>query len=44
MMAKKKTVSAAKARKILKDGTIRGKPLTTKQRRYFGAIASGKVK
>lgn len=31
-----------KARKILEDGKIRGKKLTPKQRRFFGAIASGK--
>lgn len=31
-------VSADKARKILKDGTVHGKPLTDKQRRFFGAM------
>jgi hypothetical protein len=39
---KKKTsrsVTPAKARKILRDGKIRGKKLTAKQRRYFGAKA-----
>jgi len=35
-------VTKAKARKILHDKTIRGKPLTAKQRGMFGAIASGK--
>ena len=35
-------VSAAKARKILRDGKIRGKKLTPAQRRLFGLIASGK--
>lgn len=32
-------VSPEKARKILKDGTVHGKPLTEKQRGMFGAIA-----
>ena len=40
-MARKKTskrkVSKAKARKILRDGTVRGKKLTAKQKRFFGA-------
>ena len=40
-MAKKMT--PAKARKILRDGKIRGKPLTKKQKAYFGRIA-GKSK
>lgn len=43
-MAIKKTksrVGKGKACKILKDGTIRGKKITGKQRRYFGAICSG---
>lgn len=35
-------VTKAKAKKILKDGKIRGKKLTKKQRGYFGRIASGK--
>jgi|SRR6056297_1173487 len=34
-------LSRAKARKILRDGKVRGKNLTKKQRRFFGAIASG---
>lgn len=34
-------ITPAKARKILEDGTIRGKKLTPKQRRYFGWIAAG---
>ena len=37
----KKSLSAVKAKKILKDGYVKGKPLTAKQRKYFGAIASG---
>lgn len=32
-------VSREKARKIIKDGTIQGKPLTPKQKRFFGAAA-----
>lgn len=35
------SISAMKARKILKDGTIRGKKLTPRQRRFFGFIAGG---
>jgi len=34
-------VTKAKAKKILKDGKIRGKPLTKKQKAYFGLIAGG---
>lgn len=37
-----KKVSKAKAKKILKDGKVRGKKLTAKQRRFFGAKAGGK--
>lgn len=32
-------VSAKKARKILHDGTVHGKKLTPKQRRFFGAMS-----
>lgn len=32
-------VSRSKAKKILKDGTIRGKKITKKQKGFFGAIA-----
>ena len=39
-MARKLTKK--KARKILKDGTVHGKPLTKKQRGLFGVAASGK--
>ena len=35
-------LTRAKAKKILKDKTIRGKRLTPKQRRFFGARASRK--
>lgn len=38
-MAKKLT--SAKARKILRDKKVRGKSLTKKQKRFFGAIAGG---
>lgn len=38
----KARVSPEKARKILSDGKVNGKPLTAKQRRFFGAIASSK--
>ena len=41
-MAKKMT--RRKARKILHDGTVHGRPLTEKQRGYFGAVASGKAR
>lgn len=35
------TITPAKAKKILRDGKIRGKPLTAAQKRYFGRIAGG---
>jgi hypothetical protein len=35
------TVSADKAKEILRDGTAQGHPLTDKQKRYFGWIAGG---
>lgn len=38
--AKGGMISKAKARKILHDGTVHGKPITEKQRRFFGAMAS----
>lgn len=34
-------LSPQKAKKILKDGTVHGKPLTEKQRRFMGARAGG---
>lgn len=37
-------LSRAKAREILHDGTVHGKPLTGRQRRYMGAVASGKAR
>jgi hypothetical protein len=30
----------AKAREILRDGTVRGEPLTRKQQGFFGAVAA----
>lgn len=36
-------VSPQKAKKILKDGKVRGKPLTDKQRRFFGAMSEYKL-
>ena len=38
-MAKKLT--AAKAKKILKEGVARGKKLTPKQKAFFGFLAGG---
>lgn len=35
------SISKSKARKILHDGTVHGHPLTEKQRKFFGARASG---
>lgn len=34
-------LTKAKAKKILADGKVRGKPLTAKQKRFFGARAGG---
>lgn len=34
--------TAEKSKEILRDGTIRGKNITNKQKRYFGWIAGGK--
>ena len=38
------SLSQAKAQKILEDRSVRGKALTGKQRRFMGAVASGKSK
>lgn len=35
------THSKAKAKKILRDGSVRGKALTKKQKGFFGARAGG---
>ncbi len=40
--ARNKSLSATKAKKILKDGKVRGKKLSPKQRRFMGARAGGK--
>ena len=40
MMTKGGKLSAKKARQILHDGSVHGNPLTEKQRKYFGAVAS----
>ena len=39
---KKKIISKAKARQILREGEIGGKPLTRRQMGFFGARAGGK--
>ena len=36
-----KGLTASKAKKILEDGTVRGKALTEKQKKFFGAVAAG---
>lgn len=38
-LRKKRTVTKAKARKILRHGSVRGKRLTKGQRGFFGAQA-----
>lgn len=37
MAKKKKKLTKTKAKKILKDGSVRGHKLTERQRRFFGA-------
>lgn len=37
-----KHLTRAKAKKMLRHGKVRGKPLTKKQRGKFGAVAAGK--
>lgn len=44
MKRKHKGLSKAKAKEILHDGSVRGKKLTDKQRRYMAVVASGKAK
>ena len=39
---KKRQLTARKAKEILKDGTAHGKPITKKQKGFFGLIAGGK--
>lgn len=36
-----KGLSEQKAKKMLKDKTVRGNPITAKQKRFFGFIAGG---
>jgi mannose-6-phosphate isomerase-like protein (cupin superfamily) len=36
-------LSRSKAREILHDGTVRGRPITDRQRRFFGWVAGGRV-
>lgn len=38
---KKHAITAKKAKTILKDGSVRGHPLTKKQKGFFGLIAGG---
>jgi hypothetical protein len=40
----KKGPSPEKAKKILRHGKVRGKPLTAKQKRFMGARAGGRRK
>jgi len=40
---KKSLPTKDKAKEILHDGTVRGKPITTKQRGLFGIIMAGKT-
>lgn len=40
---KKGELTQAKAKKILKDGEVNGKPLTEQQKKFFGAIAGGET-
>lgn len=43
MKAAKQYPSQAKAKEILHDGTVRGKPITRKQRGLMAIIMMGKV-
>ena len=43
-MKKRKGPSQEKAKEMLRDGTVHGKALTTKQRGLFGAIAGGNAR
>lgn len=38
---KKHKISSAKAKEILRDGTVHGKVLSGAQKRFFGFIAGG---
>ena len=37
-----KKLTAGKAKQILEDGTVKGNPITDKQRRFFGAVSNDK--
>ena len=39
-----KNLSQSKAKKMLRDKTVRGRKITARQRRYFGAVASRKAR
>ena len=39
-----KKLTKSKAKKMLKEGVVRGHKLTKKQKGYFGAVAGGKSK
>jgi hypothetical protein len=40
-MAKGKKLTSKKAKKILRDGSVRGHKLSPKQKKFFGAVAGG---
>jgi len=42
MPKKKKYPSKNKAKKILKEGAVKGKRMTRKQKKFFGWVAGGK--
>ena len=39
-----KKLSPTKAKKMLHEGKVHGRPITRRQRGYFGAVAGGKAK
>lgn len=41
MAAKRKKLTREKAKKILREGRARGRKLSAKQKRFFGAVAGG---
>ncbi len=41
--AKQSLPTQGKAKEMMDDGTVRGKPITTKQRGLFGIIMAGKA-
>jgi hypothetical protein len=42
-LPKRPMPTQGKAKEIIKDGTVRGKAITTKQRGLMGIIASGQI-